>query len=160
MLYGSIPDPDNAGKSQSFACITKFESADTPTYAIDYRVHNYYGELTFLKGSAAGKIGDLNTEDLDENGPWTDNAEPLSISERFAKSHKSGNDAQRCTVARPVGLKEGMGSGMIMDLKEDMVYILQTGYKIWSNVNDEAINYEEDGEPFEIVWELALRSIA
>ena len=49
---------------------------------------------------------------------------------------------------------------MIMDLKEDMVYILQTGYKIWSNVNDEAINYEEDGEPFEIVWELALRSIA
>ena len=51
--------------------MAKFEIADMPKYAKEYQVHNYYGELSFLKGSATGTFADINIEDLDENGPWT-----------------------------------------------------------------------------------------
>ena len=103
--------------------MAKFEVSHTPPYAKDYKVKNYYGEMSFLKGAAMGSLNELNIEDLQKDGPWTDNAEPLTVEERFGKSHKFGNDSQRCTVIRPVGIKEGVDTGM-MELKESTPYIL------------------------------------
>ena len=40
-----------------------------------------------------------------------------------------------------------------MEIKEGVVYTIQTGYKIWSNASDETVNYEVDAEPFEAMWE-------
>ena len=153
MVYGSFADPNNAGMSQTFTCTAKFDISDRPMYATEYNVQNYYGGMTFLKGSAIGKIDELNTEDLLTEGPWTSNAEPLTMQEKFGKIHTFSLDSQRCTVARPVGLNDGISDPRaIMDLKEGVPYMIQTGYKIWSSENDETINYEEDGQPFELLW--------
>ena len=93
LLYFSTADPDNAGKSQTFTCTAKFDVSDSPKYATEYELRNYYGELSFLKGSANSTLSELNSGDLVEDGPWSTNAEPLSEMEKFEKTHKFGSDS-------------------------------------------------------------------
>ena len=73
--------------------MAKFEINDVPKYATEIQVKNYYGELSFLKGSANGTLSDLNKDDLVEEGPWSTNAEPLNDMEKFEKTHKFGSDS-------------------------------------------------------------------
>ena len=93
LLYFSTADPDNAGKSLTFTCTTKFEVADSPKYATEYEIKNYYGELSFLKGSANSTLAELNKADMVVDGPWSTDAEPLSEMEKFEKTHKFGSDS-------------------------------------------------------------------
>ena len=93
LSYFTMADPENAGMSQTFTCMAKFEVADLPKYATEYEIKNYYGELSFLKGSATTTFDTLNSDDLFESGPWSTDAEPLTEMEKFEKSHKFGSDS-------------------------------------------------------------------
>ena len=114
-----------------------------------YGVRNYYGDLSFKVGkSTEGTYSGINEADYVVDGPWKNNDLDPERSYKSTYNEDTGVGTQNCGASRVIK----NDSTYEMEIKSSQMYLVSTGYKIYSSARDKTVDKEKDGMPFEFIF--------
>ena len=104
---------------------------------------NYYGKLKLDADSVSGNFATLNAKDSDDSREHIWKASDT-------KYYKSTEDSQEYIVFHLLHKELHPEGNMTMEIKDNVVYEVLSGWKLWELETSTTIAAQEDGHSFEI----------